>query len=87
MAAPLYPGNRLRTGRRRVSIIECVLALSVIVGFMFVTVRVISFGLPTTWNQAAANDTAAAKTTGIDTIAASTDTPVLASQTTDTKTP
>lgn len=77
MAAPLYPGNRLRAGRRGVSIIECVLALSVIVGFMFVTVRVFSFGLPTSSNQAAVNDTVAAKT----------DTPLLASQTSDTRTP
>jgi hypothetical protein len=77
MAAPLFPGRQRHTGRRGLSIIECLLALSVIVGFLFVTVRVMSFGLPTSWNQAAATDTAAAKT----------ETPQLASETSDTKTP
>ena len=77
MAAPPYPGNRLRTGRRGVSLIECVLALSVIFGFMFVTVRVMSFGLPTSSSHAA----------GTDTVAAKTDTPLLASENSDTRTP
>jgi len=92
MAATLYPGNRLRSGRRGLSIIECALALSVIVGFVFVTVRVMSLGLPasltqTVAAQGAGTEATRSESTATNTVAAQTETPRLASETTDTKTP
>jgi hypothetical protein len=74
MAATLFPGKRLQSGRRGLSIIECLLALSVIVGFLFVTVRVMTLEVPAPSTQVVATDTVAA-------------TPRLGSETADTKTP
>jgi hypothetical protein len=46
MAAPRYPGTRTGSGRRGLSVVECIFAVSVIVGLMFVTVRVMNIGEP-----------------------------------------
>jgi hypothetical protein len=77
MAAPRYPGNSIRTGRRGLPIVECVLALSVIVGLVFVTVRVMNGGLQAPLTQTAATETAVANT----------ETPPPAQDPSDTKTP
>jgi hypothetical protein len=74
MAATLFPGKRLHSGRRGLSIIECLLALSVIVGFLFVTVRVMTLEVPVPSTQVVATDAVAT-------------TPQIGSQTTETKTP
>ncbi len=87
MAAPLFPGNRSRTGRRGVSVIECALAVSVILGLMFVTVRVMNIGSPAPLVQAATTDKAPLETAETDTTVAKAQTPLLASETSDTKTP
>jgi hypothetical protein len=84
MAAPLYPGRRLRTGQRGVSVTECALALSVIVGFTFVTIRVFNLGSSTSGIHAALPAT---HTTATETTVAKNQPPLLASDTSDTKTP
>jgi hypothetical protein len=50
MGAYRYPFKR---GHNRLFIMEGALALSVIAGLMFVTVRIMNMGLPAAWNQAA----------------------------------
>lgn len=77
MAAPRYPSRRFRTGWRGPSIVECVLALSVIAGLMFVTVRIMNGGLPASLTR----------TTETGTVVVKTDASPLASGTPDTKTP
>jgi hypothetical protein len=49
------------SGPRQLGLIECALALSVIVGFGFVTLRVMSMGGPATFNQAATDPAALVK--------------------------
>jgi len=44
MAAPRYPGTISHSGWRGLTIVEIALAMSVIAGLMFVTVRVQSMG-------------------------------------------
>jgi hypothetical protein len=44
MVAPRYPGTSIRTARKHLFVMEGVLALSVIAGLGFVTVRVMNMG-------------------------------------------
>jgi hypothetical protein len=53
MATP----NSNRTHRRGPSVVDCALALSVIAGLAFVTVRVMSMGPPPALTQTAETDT------------------------------
>ena len=73
MAASRYPLRQLHTHRRRLTFIELSLALSVIVGLLFVSARIMTMGLPPSWTQ-----------TG--TVVVKTEKP-LATDTPDTKTP
>jgi hypothetical protein len=50
--------NSNRTYRRRTSFVDCALALSIIAGLAFVTVRVMGMATPPTVTQTAATDTA-----------------------------
>ena len=77
MATLRYSAKHGRTGRRGLSIIECGLALSVIVGLGFVSLRIMSMGLPASWTKTA--DTAALQLNS-ETTPPAPDTP-------DTKTP
>ncbi|HEX3994351.1 MAG TPA: hypothetical protein VHX39_24525 [Acetobacteraceae bacterium] len=56
------PQNSNRTHRRGPSIVDCVLALSVIAGLAFVTVRMMSMGTPPAVTQTAETGTAVVKT-------------------------
>jgi hypothetical protein len=54
--------NSNRTYRRGPSVVDCALALSVIAGLAFVTVRMNSMGTPPTVTRTAATDTTAVQT-------------------------
>ena len=56
MAAPRYTGKRARDGWHGLFIIEGLLALSVIVGLTFVTMRIQSMGDATPLNRTAQSD-------------------------------
>lgn len=77
MATTRYAGNRFRTGRGGLHLIECILALSVIVGFAFVTIRIMNMGLPDSSAQVAVQGTDIVKT----------DAPPVAAAAADTETP
>ncbi|MSP02390.1 MAG: hypothetical protein EXR07_15260 [Acetobacteraceae bacterium] len=55
MAIPRFGGGRLRAGRRGLSLAEISLALSVILGFLFVSVRIMNMGMPESWTHVAGN--------------------------------
>ena len=71
------PQNSNRTHRRGPTIVDCALALSVIGGLAFVTVRIMTIGTPPAAPGLAAADTAVAKT----------ETPPLTPDAADVKTP
>jgi hypothetical protein len=50
------PQNSNRTYRRGPSVVDCALALSVMAGLAFVTVRMMSMGTPPTVTQTAATE-------------------------------
>jgi hypothetical protein len=77
MAAPRYPIRHFRTGRSGISVEEGLLALSVIIGLMFVSVRIMNMGEPASMPQA----------DGTATVVVTTETPPLAADASDTKTP
>jgi hypothetical protein len=77
MGAPRYPIRHFRTSRRGISREECLLALSVIVGLMFVSVRIMNMREPAPMPQT--GETA--------TVAVTTEAPPLAAEAFDTKTP
>jgi hypothetical protein len=56
------PEQSKRTYRRGASFVDCALALSVIAGLAFVTVRMMSMGTPPTVTRTAETDTAAVLT-------------------------
>jgi len=58
MAAPRYSSSGIRSSQRGLSIVQCVFALSVITGLMFVTFRITSMGVPTAMSQPAQTDAA-----------------------------
>ncbi len=62
MAAARYPVRRNHHGRLGLGVMETSLALSVIVGLLFVAVRVMSLGVPANLNQAHETTTTVVKT-------------------------
>jgi hypothetical protein len=65
MVALRYSSNGIRSGLRGLSAVECALALSIIVGLMFVTYRIMNLGapasLPSSVSQTLESDTTIAK--------------------------
>ena len=62
MAAARYPVRRNSNGRFGLGVVETTLALSVIVGLLFVTVRVMTMGMPENWAQTHEASTTVVKT-------------------------
>lgn len=56
------PRTANRTYRRGPSVMDCVLALSVIGGLAFVTMRIMAMGTPASVTQTVASDTAVVQT-------------------------
>lgn len=77
MAAQWYPNRRMRTGRRGFPVEECLLALSVIIGLVFVSVRIMNMPVPV----------AVAQTDATASVVVKTETPPLAADAAGTKTP
>ena len=77
MATPRYPNGNSSYRRRGITLMEAALALSVIAGLGFVSLRIKTMGLPAGWTQ----------TTESSTIAVKADTPTPVADGAETKTP
>ena len=82
MASPRYHDGRFRDGRFNLSFIQAAMALSVIVGLLFVTLRIMS--MPEVANQLPNVPEAAAQT---DTVVVKTEASPLGSETSQTRNP
>jgi len=74
MAAPRYPTRKFSAVGRRVSFVDLTLALSVIVGLGFVSLRIKTMGFPAGWTQTTESSTVAAKADTLSPAAAETET-------------
>ena len=63
MAAARYPTRH--NGRRGLGVMETSLALSVIIGLLFVAVRVMNMGMPANWTQTSDAQTVVVKTEAV----------------------